>query len=36
MIRQDPMMVKRANKAFANMTVEQIKQYADMLDKVNI
>jgi hydrogenase maturation factor len=33
MIRNDPNMIKRANKAFANMSVEQIRQYADMLDK---
>jgi len=33
MIRQDPSIVKRSNKAFANMTLDQIRQYADMLDK---
>jgi hypothetical protein len=33
MIRQDPSIVKRSNKAFANMSLDQIRQYADMLDK---
>ena len=34
MIRKDPAMVRRANPAFARMSDEQIKAYADQLEQV--
>eukprot|EP01038_Epipyxis_sp_PR26KG_P011909 gene11909-15933_t len=33
MMRRDPAMVRRSQPAFANMTDEQIKQYADQLEQ---
>lgn len=36
MMRKQPHLVRKANAAFANMTDEQIRQYADQLDQVGL